>query len=146
MRKRKQLEAWLASADAGHVDSALRDRLARELAPISPGYLRRLLIASGIPMDPLVEGVRQDSLDHAQRTLVALSACYARTPREARALVIQAKDHARLALVRDSDPETRARRQELIDWMIVWVNDPALFPTWVRLRRQAIESRSNPPE
>jgi len=93
-------------------------------------------------MDPLVEGVRQDSLDHAERTLAALATLYPNHPRETRALVIKAKDLARLTLKRTRDAARRREKEELIEWMIVWVNDPALFPTWVRLRRQAIESRS----
>jgi hypothetical protein len=97
------------------------------LSPISEGYLRRLLLAAGVELDPLVEGVRHSSLDEAERTLVALSELYAGFPRETRKLVIQAKDHARLA-----------KHEELVQWMIVWVNDPALFPTWVRLRRQVM--------
>ena len=91
---------------------------------------------------PLIEGVRQDSLDEAERTLRGLSALYAKAPRETRRLVIQAKDHARQALARDHNPARTALRRELIEWMIVWVNDPAVFPVWVRLRREAIESRS----
>ena len=97
-------------------------------------------------MDPLVESVRQDSLDEAERTLRALSALYPEAPRETRRLVIQAKDYARQALAGDADPTRTALRHELIEWMIVWVNDPAVFPVWVQLRRQAIESRSPTPE
>lgn len=130
MRKRKQLQEWLSAAKLAKIDPASRDRLARDLAPISRAYLRRLLLESGLPLDPLVEGVRQTSLDEAERTLVALAGLYPQYPRETRKLVIEAKDHARLA-----------RHDELVEWMIVWVNDPALFPAWVRLRRQAIESR-----
>ena len=97
-------------------------------------------------MDPLVEGVRLDSLDEAERTLRALAALYTEAPSQTRKLVIQAKDHARQALARDADPARSALRRELIEWMIVWVNDPAVFPVWVQLRRQAIESRWPTPE
>ena len=97
-------------------------------------------------MDPLVEGVRLDSLDDAERTLRALAALYIEAPRETRKLVIQAKDHARQALARYPDPARSALRRELIEWMIVWVNDPAVFAVWVPLRRQAIESRLPTPE
>ncbi len=97
-------------------------------------------------MDPLVEGVRQDSLDEAERTLRALSALYTEAPRQTRTLVIQAKDQARQALASDTDPARTALRRELIEWMIVWVNDPAVFPVWVQLRRQAIEFRPPTPE
>jgi hypothetical protein len=140
--KREQLREWLRAADIARIDPAARDRIARELAPVSAGHLRKLLLESGAALDPLVEGVRQDSFDHAERTLCALSAVYSESPRQSRALVVQAKDHARLALRRTTGADARAQRQELIEWMIVWVNDPPLFPTWVRIRRRIIESRS----
>jgi hypothetical protein len=135
VRKRERLREWLDAANVGRIDPSTRDRIAAHLAPVSASYLRKLLRESGVSLDPLVEGVRQDSLDHAERTLCALSEAYLHTPREARALVIEAKDHARLALRRDADAKARSLREELIEWMIVWVNDPALFPIWVRLRR-----------
>ena len=142
MGKKKQLQEWLTAADVAVVDAAARDRIAQALAPVSPRHLRKLLLESEAALDPLIEGVRQDSLDHAERTLVTLSTLHPRLPRETRALVIEAKDHARLALKRARDSARRREKEELIEWMIVWVNDPALFPTWVRLRRQVIESRS----
>ena len=100
--KRSRLAELLASIRPASVDPALRDHLARELAPVSSGYLRELLRASGVPLHPLVEGVRQDSFEDLERTLVALAVEYAATARkmDCRRLVIEAKDHARLGLRR----------------------------------------------
>jgi len=145
VRKKNRLREWLAAnKPVDPIDPATRDRIAAELAPVSAGHLRKLLRECGAPLHPLVEGVRQDSFDEAARTLTALSGIYPAHPKEARSLVIQAKDHARLALTRAKDDEARAYRRELIDWMIVWVNDPSLFPKWVRLRRQATGAAGEP--
>ncbi len=101
------------------------------LGPISESYLRRLLRASGVPLDPLVEGVRQSGFDDLERTLTALAAC---DRSGARRLVIEAKEHARLALKRKPDPA----REEMILWMLTWLENPDTFPIWVRLRKAVL--------
>jgi hypothetical protein len=50
-----------------------------------------------------------------------------------RRLVINAKDHARWAARK---PEKRADKEEMALWMLTWLENPPLFPQWVRLRRQ----------
>lgn len=100
---------------------------------MAEGYLRRLVRECGIPLDPLVEGVRQSSLGELERTLLALAAS---DRAAARRLVIQGKDHARLALKRLSGAE-RAGRQEMILWMLTWLENPDAFPIWLRLRKKA---------
>ena len=63
--------------------------------PISDGYLRRLLRASGTALHPLVEGVRQEDFAGLERTLLAL---LGEERRAARTLIIEAKQHARWAV------------------------------------------------
>jgi len=114
--------------------------LRARLAPISDSYLRRLLRASGAPLEPLVEGVRQDSLEELERSLLAIGDDYSRAQaagddgraRRCRRLVIESKDHARLALRRG-----RAEKEEMILWMLTWLENPGIFPTWVGLRKTA---------
>jgi hypothetical protein len=109
-----------------------------ELAPISGSYLRRLLRDSGIPLAPLVEGVRQEHFDALESSLLKLLEEYeisdiaGRTT--VRRLVIEAKDHARWAA---RMPEKRAEKEEMALWMLTWLENPPLFPQWVRLRRTA---------
>lgn len=88
---------------------------------------------------PLIEGVRQDSFEVLEGSLLKLLAEYesgdaARRSR-ARNLVIEAKDHARLAARK---PGLRPDKQEMILWMLTWLENPAVFPDWVRLRRAAL--------
>ncbi|MEZ5354731.1 MAG: hypothetical protein R2762_19015 [Bryobacteraceae bacterium] len=141
--KRSRLAALLAGVDA--VDPALRERLRAALAPVSDSYLRQLLRDSGVELHPLVEGVRQHDFDNLERTLLALARLYldaaARGDRHtglaARRLVIEAKDHARLASRKHPEDETA---QEKILWMLTWLENPPVFETWIRLRRGRIEA------
>jgi hypothetical protein len=116
------------------------------LAPISESYLRHLLRSSGIPLVPLVGGVRQDSFEQLERTLLEIRAEYARAQaagdrarsRACRRLVILAKDHARWALRSPkTSPEKKAEKEEMILWMLTWLENPAVFPTWLGLRKPA---------
>jgi hypothetical protein len=108
------------------------------LAPVSESYLRRLLRDSGVPLAPLVEGVRQESFDTLESSLLRLLAEYepgdaARRTR-VRSVVIAAKDHARLA---GRIEGKRAEKEEMVLWMLTWLENPPVFPEWVRLRRAA---------
>jgi hypothetical protein len=92
----------------------------------------------------MVEGVRQDSFEGLERTLLALEREYSAGNGRARAcrrLVIQAKDHARLALRRLEGAE-RAAREEMILWMLTWLDNPGAFPIWLALRKRATEAAS----
>jgi hypothetical protein len=135
------------------IDEALRDEV-RAVLGVSESYLRRLLRESGYAMTPLVEGVRQDSLAEVDRTLLALLGEYELAQavvdlermKQCRAAVIQAKDHARMAL-RKLSGGAAAERDEMIQRMLVWLENPSVFPTWIRLRERAItESRPTAPE
>lgn len=113
---------------------------------MSPRYLRELLRKSGWKLAPMVEGVRVDSFEGLERTLVALAGEYTARPREVRRLVIEAKDHAKLAAARGQDPEVKAQREEMVRWMLVWLENPPVFEVWARLRAARItEARSSPP-
>ncbi|MCX6592001.1 MAG: hypothetical protein NTZ56_10785 [Acidobacteria bacterium] len=103
------------------------------LQPVSGPHFRRLLRESGVPLAPLVEGVRQDTLDQLERTLLALL-----DEPEARRLVIEAKDHARMAQRRAPTPE----REEKLLWMTVWLENRPLFRDWLRLRRAKLQANS----
>jgi hypothetical protein len=106
------------------------------LAPVSESYLRRLLRDSGVPLTPLVEGVRQESLDALEASLLRLLGEYEQGDAAARSrvrrVVIAAKDHARFASRRE---EKRAEKEEMTLWMLTWLDNPPVFPEWIRLRR-----------
>jgi hypothetical protein len=142
---------YLTGRGPGAVTEEEFEHLGELLAPISHGYLRRLLRQSGAPLTPLVEGVRQESLEDLKRTLLALETEYRRAreggdaarERLCRRLVIEAKDHARWALRRGKgSPEETALRREAVQWMLVWLENPAVFPLWAGLRARRLERDS----
>ena len=108
-----------------------------ELGPVSGSHLRRLLRESGVPLTPLVEGVRQETFEALESSLLNMLREYeagdAALRVSIRRLVIEAKDHARWAA---RIPEKRATKQEMVLWILTWLENPPLFPQWVRLRRQ----------
>lgn len=97
-----------------------------------------------MPLAPLVEGVRQDSFEELERTIDAVAREYdaalaaedrnrARLCREA---IITAKDHARLAARSSkSSMEKKVEKEEMILWLTVWLENPAVFATWRELRK-----------
>ncbi len=141
--KKIELLGWAARTKPELIGEAEWDTLLRLLTPVSEGYLRRLLRdfsrESGVPLAPLVEGVRQESLDALESSLLKLLAEYERGSAAVRSrvrkAVIEAKEHARLA---SRKPELREAKAEMILWMLTWLENPPVFPAWASLRRGRI--------
>ena len=57
--------------------------------------------------------------------------------RYCRRQVIAAKDRARF-LARGSKlaPEKRETKEEMAQWMLVWLENPEVFPAWVEARKR----------
>ncbi len=135
-----RLAAWIDRERPAEIGEPEWEELHRLLAPVSDGYLRRLLRNtsrdSGIALAPLVEGVRQESFDALEASLLRLLAEYERSDLErrmaVRRLVIAAREHARWA---SRDDTKRTEKEEMILWMLTWLENSPLFPEWVRLRR-----------
>ena len=137
--RKREVAEWIERARPARIGEAEWEKLLSLLAPISENYLRRLLRESGIPLTPVVEGVRQESFDVLESSLSRLLAEYepadAAMKKRIRSLVISAKDHARLAA---RSEEKRLEKEEMALWMLTWLENPPLFPQWVRLRRAAL--------
>jgi hypothetical protein len=145
-RKQERLDevkSYLAERGSQTIGDAGFAELSSRLRPITDHDLRKLLRSSGYTLSAFVEGVRQDDLETLERTLVALAAEYEASEGDrARAIrreVITAKDHARFASRRAKTAERRAEKEEMLLWMMVWLENPAVFATWVKLRRRAVE-------
>jgi hypothetical protein len=134
--KRALLNTHLAESQPAIIDENVWAELQVRLAPVSNGYLRELVIATGLPMSPIVEAVRQDSFEQAERTLIALTQAYVEAAAERRkrirGAVIDSKDRLRWSLKRP-DP----MKQEILLWVMTWLENPEIFPTWLALRRRA---------
>lgn len=98
----------------------------------------------GIPVAPPWCGVRQHTIDELEASLAGFSEVYASQPdlrRYCRDQVIAAKDRARLASRSFRvDDTTRRLKAEMVEWMLVWLGDPAIFPEWAALRRERMDS------
>jgi hypothetical protein len=135
--KRDDLLRWLERVRPTRIGEREWAMLHLELAPISGSHLRRLLRESGVPLAPLIEGVRQETFDALESSLLSFLQEYEQADvtgrTSVRRAVIEAKDHARWAA---RNPEKRAEKEEMALWMLTWLENPPLFPQWVRLRRQ----------
>jgi hypothetical protein len=136
--KRADLQRWLERIRPAQIGEKEWTMLHVELDPISGSTLRRLLRESGVPLGPFIEGVRQETFDALESSLLKLQAEYeagdATKQSAVRRLVIESKEHARWAA---RIPEKRAEKQEMALWMLTWLENPPLFPAWVKLRREA---------
>lgn len=149
-RLRIRLADWLQRQKPPAVDEEVRARIEAEFGEASPRMIRDLLRESGVSLTPLVEGVRQDTLENLERTLLALTEAYhsseeAPFRRQCRATVIEAKDHARFAVRNPKvEPDKRALKEEMVLWMLTWLENPEIFPDWVGLRKARLTAdRSN---
>ena len=135
--KRDDLRRWLDRVRPARIGEREWAMLHVELAPVSGSTLRRLLRESGVPLAPLVEGVRQETFDALESSLLSFLGEYERSDvagrMSVRQVVIEAKEHARWAARKF---ERRAEKEEMALWMLTWLENPPLFPQWVRLRRQ----------
>ena len=136
----KLVEDWLAAMGCAAVTESVFADMVRALPAVKEAALRHAVRESGLPMAALVEGVRQGSLEELARTLCALQVEYQAASteqdqermRRIRALVIESKTHARFAARLKQD------KREIVEWMLVWLQNPGLFDTWVRLRLRSI--------
>jgi hypothetical protein len=111
--------------------------LTSEIAGLSTSDLRH----AGIPADPPWSGVAQATFDELDASLGAFTAVYADREdlrRFCRAEVIRAKDRARLASRNTRVAESkRAMKAEMVELMLVWLGDPAIYPVWSTARKNA---------
>lgn len=143
--KKKRVQDYLAGRTPERIGEREWNELLRELAPISESYLRELLRNTGLPFEQPFAGVRQSSYKELERSLLEMEKVYSAAvaagdrgrAQYCRNVVIQAKDRARFSA--RSRPEKQAQKDEMVQWMLVWLDNPEVFPAWVKLRKQARE-------
>jgi hypothetical protein len=145
MSRKQRLAGCLAERHITAIGEAEWQELLRELAPISESYLRELLRATGLPFAQPWAGIRQKSFEELERSLRDMLAVYTGAlqagdrlrARDCRRQVIGAKDRARfIARHPKTSPEKQAQKEEMVQWMLVWLENPAVFPPWVELRKR----------
>ena len=131
MTKKQRVLDFAAARGWTSIGEAEWNELKAALPDVSETTIRR----AGIPIAQPWRGVVQHTLDELELSLRELSDVYAVRPdlrRYCRAQVIAAKDRARWAL---RSAERRRLKTEMVDWMLVWLDDPAMFPAWAGIRR-----------
>ena len=141
--RRRKLADYLARTQPALISATEWNELRAELAPVPDRTLRQLLRDCGVPLAPEIEGIRQDSFVELERTLLAVLADYGQGDSQCRQLcrnvVITAKDHARLALRRLPQEDPRRRdKEEMILWMLTWLENPGVFADWLALRKKML--------
>jgi hypothetical protein len=113
-----------------------------ELRNTFPDASEATLRGGGIPIEPPWSGVASHTLAELEESLLAYTRIYADRPdlrRYCRDEVIAAKDRARWAAKSPRVEESKRRlKAEMVEWMLVWLGDPATFPVWARLRKDVI--------
>jgi hypothetical protein len=142
---KQRLREYLAGAQAAAITEAVWRELLERLAPVSESYLRELLRETALPFEQPYAGIRQHTFEELEQSLREMLLVYAdamaagdrQRARYCRRQVIGAKDRARF-LVRDrrTPPEKKARKEEMAQWMLVWLENPEVFPAWVEARKQ----------
>jgi hypothetical protein len=146
---RQRLREYLAAENPPVVTEHVWTELIRRLAPVSESYLRELVRATGLPFDQPFAGIHQHTFDALEQSLCDMLKVYSEAmaagnrerARYCRRQVIGAKDRARfLAQNARTTPERKALKQEMVQWMLVWLENPDVFPTWVDARKRVRES------
>ncbi|HEX3879713.1 MAG TPA: hypothetical protein VHW24_22170 [Bryobacteraceae bacterium] len=130
------------------ITEAVWHDLLLRFAPVSESYLRDLLRQTGLPFHQPYAGVRQHDFAELENSLRELLATYEEAQstgsrdraRYCRRQVIAAKDRAKfLAANPGTPPPKRADKEEMAQWMLVWLENPEVFPAWVDARKRARE-------
>lgn len=143
--KKTRFAQAIAAAQPAIADELLFAELKSRLAPVSDSYLRQLLRESGVPLTAAVEGVSLHSLPDNRRTLIALAELYHQRDlagrRAVRDLALEAKTRLRFLVARTADDDLRAAREEMLLWVLTWLENPQAFQLWVTLREHAVRSQ-----
>jgi hypothetical protein len=128
------VRGWDVVAEAEWAD------LKAALPDVSETTIRTSIMNSAISIAQPWRGVGQHTLDDLESSLREITAVYASRPdlrRYCREQVIGAKDRARAAsLSARVDAGKRALKAEMVEWMLVWLGDPSMFPSWASMRRE----------
>ena len=143
---KQELREYLESTQPEAITSAVWNELLQKFAPVSESYLRDLLRQTGLPFEQPYAGVRQHTFEELEASLRDLSTVYMDAisagdrdrARYCRRQVIAAKDRAKFLAANPGTPaEKRDEKQEMAQWMLVWLENPEIFSVWVNVRKSA---------
>jgi hypothetical protein len=137
---KQRLREWIAARQPAAITETVWRELQAHLAPVSESYLRDLLRATGLPFDQPWAGVRQHTFDELEQSLREMLEVYRAAAaagdrdraRYCRRQVIAAKDRAKFLA------KKKPEKAEMAEWMLVWLENPEVFPAWVEARKRVI--------
>jgi hypothetical protein len=145
------LSEYLASQQPSAITEGVWRDLLTKLAPVSESYLRELLRQTALPFEQPYSGIRQHTLEELEQSLREMLSVYGEAAlagdreraRYCRRQVIGAKDRAKFLLGGSRTPaEKRVQKEEMVQWMLVWLENPEVFPAWVEARKRVLDSAS----
>ena len=143
---KKQLREYLDEHRPAAITEEIWTQLLMRLAPVSDSYLRDLLRDTGLPFEQPYAGIRQHTLDELEASLREMLAAYREATaagnrdkaRYCRRQVIAAKDRAKFLA------KKHPQKEEMAQWMLVWLENPEVFPAWVEARKQVLGGGAEP--
>jgi len=135
---KQQFRAWLDEEKPEAITEAVWTTLLMRLAPVSESYLRDLLRATRLPFDQPWAGIRQHTFEELEESLRSMLEVYREATaaenrdraRYCRRQVIAAKDRAKFLA------KVKPEKEEMAQWMLVWLENPEVFPAWVEARKK----------
>ena len=130
--------------------------------PVSPAYVLDVLSETQVEIDRAIGGLPVDLRgrvhfhDHeaAASSLIDMAKEYETArlagdkPRaeDCRRAVRKGKDRLKLVMRRTGlAPQKRQQKQELVEWFLIWLEAPSLFPAWLEARRAAAAANDRIP-
>jgi hypothetical protein len=138
---KQRLRDYLAVESVARITEAVWADLLQRLAPVSESYLRD----TGLPFDQPFAGIRQHTFEELEHSLREMQQVYGdavaagdrQRARYCRRQVIGAKDRARhIAYAAKAAPAKQAQKKEMVDWMLVWLENPDIFAAWMEARKR----------
>jgi hypothetical protein len=119
--------------------------------PPSDSYLMDILLTTEVDIDRSLGGIPVDlrnkvhtaSYEQAKASLLVMAEEYADAADAVRAedvrrTVRRAKDRVRLLLRGGLSPEKRQAKQEILEWMLVWLENPLVLESWIEIRTRSM--------
>ena len=135
---KQRLKEWIAAEPPSTITGEVWRDLLQRFAPVSESYLRDLLRDTGLPFEQPWAGVRQHTFEELEQSLREMLLVYEEATangdrdraRYCRRQVIAAKDRAKFAAAK------KPEKAEMAEWMLVWLENPPVFPAWVEARKR----------
>jgi len=156
------IEAWIETERPNLIGPEEFRRLQQEIGArlgpnrrLAPRYLLEVLLLTELEVDSAVGGIPVDLRGRvgfadereARTSLLEMAAEYrtaqqsgrADRARDCRQAVLLAKDRLRVILGNKNLDEAKRRdKEELLNWFVVWLENPEVFAEWLAVRRKQL--------